>query len=486
MRFILVFGILLASTNTPAQDALGSFIEEKKIGSKTVEIKPGEAKPAAKTKLQVYDDPMGQLLLDKGIIDAKSVELIPPTGADKAKFRSEYEATIQDLKKKGQELFLNTELSSEVGLYSKPGHDEISCVLASNCKSLGLVKKQFPIKSMGEIEIIESMDEHLFPSYDAYIKVQYEETIEGRTNKKEGWVPADSLSAKELAPLYRHEKKPVVKDSIAAKKDPDCPPKTPGKTNEQQISKITGQAEAYAIALEKKFDEVFPLVGQCLMTKPNEQLNFKEKLTYDEKILPAVKAAAAKSKNPTPQQIIEIDAVARTLYAEMAGCYKKGLQYPMAVARIILNRKTYAERKNNGLFIRLDSPHDSAKLTGARAATEPSQFSTWLREINNKANPSLKHVMCPPSGKKDFYWKNNQVTEQEKSIWEQSVKIATEMTIYPEELIKRTPGLDNVHYFTSGGARIKGIDQKIQTSIEGRPLNLSSCINVFKNPPGGI
>lgn len=182
------------------------------------------------------------------------------------------------------------------------------------------------------------------------------------------------------------------------------------------------------------------------------------------------------------EDIVAIDALARTMYAEMGICYKNGLHYPMAVAKIALNR-TRAEGKLFSSYTN-EVPHaDKSDLT--KVLTTPSQFNAWIPKTSvivegrRLETSAFKQVLCPPiSGDKPFYT-GSKPNINEQNVWINSLRIATEAVLFSEEFKKRTVNIQGDHY--SSGLKQKkwhGMTKRYP-SIEGRKFSNEACMQIW-------
>lgn len=250
----------------------------------------------------------------------------------------------------------------------------------------------------------------------------------------------------------------------------------------KQFTPLTKSIENLSVA--QKSDQLSKIVGFCPLAPPTQKPTYAGKdNVYDHYILPGIK------KQPVPKirsesgdmmtqsQLIEIDALARTLYGEMAQCYKHGLQYPMAVAKMIQNRKVSNRDRE---FIK--PPHAAGKPKTAQIATTPTQFSMWHRTIAGKKNNPLHHGLCPPQKPGQPFWRSKSTPKQENDIWLNTVRIATEAVLHPKEFNRRTGEIKGFHYSSGMSANpnswMKKM-QQVQPTIEGRKIERNACLEVW-------
>lgn len=291
-------------------------------------------------------------------------------------------------------------------------------------------------------------------------------------------------------------------------------------------------------SIEKTANDLSPLVGDCVASKKNpittdqvDELRKKNKerkafnkqnkesieqnkteyLTpitfYDERGAPIIES---KSKtNPvqfqdtilSSDQIKEIDVVARTLYGEMASCVDDGIEYYMAVGKIMLNRLdliNYHEhreelaqadlnrkkpKKPEELKAKTDQLNNLEKKTEdekkqyvynyrnedkidlTHISLADDQFQCWNIVIyKNPKDESTKQYnlknltrsLCPAKSQTSEYWgkqfggKKQQIPNQaELNAWDNAVKVATNMVLDPKSFRQKTKNVVQTIY-TSG------------------------------------
>ncbi len=273
-----------------------------------------------------------------------------------------------------------------------------------------------------------------------------------------GYVDAAYLGFEKQAPLLQAEE--VI--------NPSCGLKSNSQGLENAKNFIEDQCK------EDTANIIKSKIGQCFsMASDTKKTNL-----YDDVILKTiqdVKPDGLKAEDGRPvtnADLVAIDSLARTMYGEMASCYKHGLEYPMAVARIALNRID-----NEKLFVR--GQHNQSKLPIAKVATSPTQFNVWLRKLNGDSNPSKEMALCPPRSPSQKLLNGRKPYAQELSIWNHTVRIATEAVLFPKGFKKKTEGVKDIYYYTSGMGKFYGMELQ-NRSIAGRKISKSSCVELWK------
>ncbi|MBC7465562.1 MAG: hypothetical protein H7256_06175 [Bdellovibrio sp.] len=316
---------------------------------------------------------------------------------------------------------------------------------------------------------------------EEYVEIEFEYTRKGADGKMyhqkgTGFIESEYIEKKETKSFYTAQNTKDLAPCAVKKSDPQSKIKEISNSLKDLAGSITN------LSLEKKADALANIVGFCPLkppTKPPGPFD-KNKNVYDQAILPTL----LKSKVPpirnednklmSRDEMIQIDTLARTLYGEMAICYRRGLQYPMAVAKIIMNRTENEDRKSE--FIA--GPHSDKAPPLTQICTSPTQFSMWLKKINSKANETLHHGLCPPLKPNEPFWGSDQASKFEADIWKNTMRIATEAILYPKKFKERTKEVDG-YFYTSGVGKFYKMTRHIP-SIEGKKIDRPACLEIWK------
>lgn len=295
----------------------------------------------------------------------------------------------------------------------------------------------------------------------------------------EGYIPKYALTSTKQAAIYANTTK---KTTPAAAKD--CPPthNDEGKKSAQNGNDIARMAKGQSVV--SAADEISKVVGKCLVSPPTSRpSNLPNSNVFDAWVVPKIKAQPVpklkneQNKAMTQADLINIDALARTLYGEMGGCFKRGLQYPMAVARVALNRldnEAKWQEFTGTNVTRTNQP--IPKL--AKLLTTPEKFNNWTGRTNNGP---LHQSLCPPTQAGKPFWNENSASKEEAAIWKNAVRIATEAVLYPNQFKSRSPGMKNVHFYTSGMGSYSN-SKRVHASVDGRSLANSDCVELWTDP----
>lgn len=323
------------------------------------------------------------------------------------------------------------------------------------------------------------------PMEISYTEVEFVYSRKGNNGENilqvgQGFIESDYLSSTPPRGFYSPAN-PV--------KDP-CPPdrKDPQATTKE----ISKSAEALATSIQNmsiadKAKQVSQHIGFCPLKPPTRlPSDIPEAKIYDTMIAQKLRSERPpavtneKGQSITAKEIIAIDSLARTMYGEMASCYKKGLQYPMTLARIALNRSESKGRLKE--FVK--PPQKDDKPSMAKVATSESQFLVWKkRKRDGTQNPSVHKALCPPANPEGQYWNKGKPSTMENDVWKNTVRIATEAVLHPTRFKERTKQV-NGFFYTSYLAKeqdkyfMKNMRREYP-DVEGRRVQ-DGCLEVWK------
>lgn len=333
------------------------------------------------------------------------------------------------------------------------------------------------------------------------VHVEYERpTINKTTGKSElvykqvdGWIEADRLRTKLYEPVYS-----TAANSLESKKPfPQlnnnknaCEKASCRKDQLQELSSVAKQIADKSksenqLNLDKLTNSILPMVGKCPLDgiPPKKRLSqWKDKNIYDQEVTPLINkipASAIKQSVKSKDHLVSIDVLARTIFSEMHGCFKAGIQYPMAVAKVVLNRKKLLDSKNTPEhFVHGQHPSNSTDIQ--KLVTAKAQFSVW--NYSGAQNPKDKTILmslCPTTVLNSTQnWKGSEPSSEDVDIWKKSVKIATEAVLFPDEFQNKTKNVKQL-YYTSGMSSYNGKKLATDAQILGRPINKQSCMSLW-------
>ncbi|MFP5519987.1 MAG: hypothetical protein ACLGGX_08795 [Bdellovibrionia bacterium] len=390
--------------------------------------------------------------------------------------------------------YLDIEDDQVVSIFNQPGHNwktcqetnkptncapgQTNCVTGKitygdSCKAVAWPDNKSKLKFISEPRVVPTYNHYKEEMVDeTYVKVEYdyEREVNGKTirQKGAGWIDMAYLRKDKLPPFFPDvkpsPKKPKCEDSNVRQKDPL-----------DELGAIAESATNQGIGSD--LDKIGDVVGACAVERKGAPVGGA--IPYDQHVMPLLeKAPVPDITKPdgsklTRQDLIDIDALARTMYGEMASCYKHGLHYPMTVAKIIHNRSQASSR--HGEFIR--GRHRAGKGTIAKTATSPSQFSVWYPRHGKKPNPSIYLAMCPPRKLGEKFWNGSKTPKFEHDIWKQTLKIAAETVMAPKTIKRRTNDLP-YFFYTSGMGKFFKMKQ-VKPTVEGRKVDKNACMEVW-------
>ena len=278
------------------------------------------------------------------------------------------------------------------------------------CNELAQLTNETPLRMTGQFRFAIQKDVDGDDVVVPFSEVEIENKLgNGEVQKTIGWIPHDLITYNNPISSYTRSAASKIASKVSSAwdsfgewcKPSQIKPKAPMTTtpNMKDIEAIAKKQAADEEILKNSkrktasyiAEALGPEIGKCMLNPPDKPPRlFTNEIPYDEFALPTMlKSKAPKGlkkpdgKEITTEEMIEIDSLARTIFAEMASCEPFGAQYPMAVARIIKNRGKAVEEnpKKAGEFIPLNDKHDSRKTLTSRAATSPVQFSCWNQKI---------------------------------------------------------------------------------------------------------
>lgn len=504
---------------------------------------------------------VGQLWAVRGT--DKGIQSLPEEFQEEAMSILQKYQELQKLKPTERKLNLDLEDGAVTSIFTKPGFfsAEECAADASNqakkskakpCASVGWPNNQSQITSTGNIEFRVEEDGEGNETLRTYTEVDFAYDRSGKKISGRGWVAQDLVSFEPVDPSYSEivaKKAGQVQSWLKEKWDKVCAPSTvssaqvssqPSRNNLNDIADVSKAAQNEVAAENKKrrtvagiATELSASIGKCVLKPPDKAPEkFSSSIVYDQFVLPSVKKLPLPNgilkENGQPlnrNDLIDIDALARTLYAEMASCTPIGAQYPMAVARVIRNREEAMQANQNYMqeFIRKNSEHDSRKTLLCKAATSPVLFSAWNQKIIDskalkaarkaevkalnkkgikgwdavkkarqtiqpdaekgsyyKTNDSgLLHTLCPPSDPKGICYTGAVPDKNSAIAWENTIRIAVEAVLFPKQFNAKTAELEGIKHYTSDRDRFYDFKQ-VNPSIEGRKISSSRCLNLWR------
>lgn len=340
-----------------------------------------------------------------------------------------------------------------------------------NCsEKIATINRSASIQITGaefKAKTIDPFDDSL--TEEIFVPVQYSfiENSNGAVKFKEGkgYLPKYLLSEKKLTAFYSAEEKDNSRMPAAAL---TAGPKTSSK-------------------VVKAANEIYEIVGECAVS-PATQLpkklpkkNIYDSLAYPRLVKHKVPALLNEKIEPmTMQDLVNIDALARTIYGEMGICFKKGLQYPIAAALVAVNR-----HDNKSRFKEWTSTQTKRGLATVpdltRILTTPEKFNNWMAKNGQKPNGPLHHSLCPPRFVNMPFWKSERASQDQVDIWKNAVRIATEAVLFPKKFKSRSPATRNINFYTSGMGQYYNFLQ-VFPFINDHPLEHFDCIEMWKEP----
>jgi hypothetical protein len=476
---------------------------------------------------------------------------------------------LQALKDR-QVFYMNIQGSSSQSLFSEPFQTDVNSCTTARCRVTSRVDNQFKLSPTGRVENKVKI-ENGQKSLEAWVEVRTA-TEDGEI--KTGWIALESLSTEKPSLMdnfwHDREKTPTHKlgaDSQWMQFTKACGAAwrqrtgqslfVPGIEDMHGLREKVLDAAKKPLSAQKVAEKLTGLAGVCTLNDPkNPQLSdfsgpedrpSAQHLSYDSSVLPKLMEsssalpATGKSESIISavnsldipgmnfQKFVEIDALARTLYAEMASCHDDGPEYLMAVARVIKNREE-AYLKSPEVFKHLifeeeKTIHWPGKSVATKIASSPIQFSAWNRHIidfealkkarqerieaemrnglsqveaekiaraelqaDRNANPprfykvnisGMAHTLCPPAHPNQIFHTGGKPSPEMQEIWRSALEVATESVMAPDQFKRKTQSLTGVLHYTSDRDQFASM-KPVEVQVQGKALNNSKCINFWK------
>lgn len=255
----------------------------------------------------------------------------------------------------------------------------------------------------------------------------------------------------------------------------DCDPKTPFD-NLPDLAEETA-----AVGSEQQLESILKYVGECHETKTTGDYHSTIVNGVAKKKVPLM-YKEMKQEDGSVQVVhanradwVAIDVLARTLYGEMASCFRKGQQYPESVAKVVLNRVDFKNAKPapGKRFIDPKSKTEHRNDI-TNAVFKDYQFSVWNRE-----DAARRMAMCPPSSADKNFWKGSKPDEVEQKIWKEAVRIASKAVLQGESFRKKNKDLKALYYTSNFELPKQHYKPITNASIGGKKIPMSRCVQLW-------
>lgn len=350
-------------------------------------------------------------------------------------------------------------------VYLSTLEDDLSRVAVYQCQNNFCTESQVQLMRSADIKITgqEFLAQTTDPFDDSktqevFVPVKFSHTSGSGT----GYLPLYLLSEKKLTAFYADEKEERM----------------PAGTSAKTVKK-SGSLKAAT--------QIYDLVGECPLKDPTVMVSkLPKENVFDSYIYARLKKQKVprlvneKMKAMTTDDLVNIDALARTIYGEMGRCFRKGLQYPIAAALVAVNRF-----ENTGRFKEWTDTKIKRKVASlpslTKIVTTPEKFNVWKAYQSGKINAPLHHSLCPARVTNQPFWKAKKASQAEVDIWKNAVRIATEAVMFPTRFKSRSPAMKNINFYTSGMGQYQDYLQ-VFPFVNDRPLENFACIEMWQEP----
>lgn len=235
---------------------------------------------------------------------------------------------------------------------------------------------------------------------------------------------------------------------------------------------------------DQQLDTVLAHVGACESMNTRDYKESIVKKLAAKKLPPLVKQQqtvnGTETVPATKADWVAIDVMARTLYAEMASCFKHGSHYPEAVAKIAVNRADFVQdpKMSARASIFIDTSDKNPLHNDlTKVFFRSGQFSVW-----NAGDPARRMTMCPPADAKKDFWAGHVPTPEESSIWKEAVRIASEAVLSGQSFRRQNKDMQSVYYNVNKDLSEQGYRRVRNASVGGDSLARGRCIQVWNHP----
>jgi hypothetical protein len=398
--------------------------------------------------------------------------------------------------------------TTPITAFSRPGFNYLSCNEQNQCEKMGWLRRNDTrvwqaMDSNGEpirrtVTTIDPTTGHEKQISYSQIVFSYRRDSVIKDNVS-AWVESQFISDEKIEPIYGAIRPPEPVPTTS-NLPCDCEP-APSKKNKESLNKIDKSKiqSTHSLDLEAAKSAIKNQVGQCPLSIPDKsELNMNAGLFYDNHVLPKLEQQKSQFpkrvqtsngiKNITWEDMVNIDALSRTVYGEMASCMRGSPVYGMAVARTALNRADVVSSGHpmRTVFQKPNQQTNANKPILTQVLMAPEQFSVWNhREAKKPNDNNILRVLCPPTkscqGPRCPNFKKTQASNEDYAIWDRSLQVATEAVLFEKEFKNKTSAVNNFYYTTNVQPQGDGY-QKVAPKIAGRTINSSECMWMWRSP----
>lgn len=397
-----------------------------------------------------------------------------------------------------EKVTFDLENQEKTTVYAVPGFDYYSCKMDNGCDPQN-DPIAWPDKN-SNVELVldksgKPVTAHVNGTKGEWFKVKTSYKREGKVKDVEGWIEGSYLNIPKPKPKLK-------------KPSPLCDDKSPGpeKSGHDILDKAK---ETHQDEIDKMANKISSKIGQCVIAdalplkKPKSDWTAERPL-YDQAILPTLKKQSALVEDGktviTNEQLIEIDMLSRTMYAEMAMCGHNHPEYLDIVARVVVNRADFdkkfrSEKKSPSEFSdesrHFDLKHREGETPLMGVLTSSRKFNPWdmyLRKgVFNQSGVS--QALCPPSSDEVFWGssarkKGDRVPSSERTVWNKILKVATEAILYQDHFKNRTRDLGDILLFQTQIYEKQNMSKfqnrpQVFRKVDGEKINNNYCAAIY-------
>lgn len=332
--------------------------------------------------------------------------------------------------------------------------------------------------------------------WQLFYQVEYSYKPDGHPQKTGvGWISAQDLrlvtSEEQAESPHLPGPVPYVGKAPVTGVEP-CAPDSLEVKEQRSIESVNDRVRNPTLA--DVIDDIAPHMGECALNANREFPDIQDgKAAFDQTMVPFWKGKKVSAeltgldgKPIDKKTLFEIDALARTIYGEMATtCLGRGEGYLMAVARVAVNRADYVDDGGKRWRLFVESKSDRDKGTVASVVGARAKFSVWNKYHMNEVgelgpNSRLLQVLCPASSTRHKAYMKRPGTAEEVKKWRKSLEIAAQAILDPKKFKERTKAVTQYFYTSGMGSRDKF--KRVKPKVEGKVLDRGRCIELWVGP----
>lgn len=399
-----------------------------------------------------------------------------------------------------QQLYLDLEPNQVMSVFSQPGFNYLTCTRALNCEAVGWPNKDAFVNYLGNAKSVSVKDPRTGAAIQKrFLFVDFSYTPFGESHSKsgQGWIDELYVSKSKQESAYGAEEETTSKKEY-------CPPKylNPKDKHADKALSLSNSVDLsrkladhiktdVKESIEKIVQQINGIVGKCI--DPKGIRDAHNQIVYDQLVIPELlKTDLTQLQKPdgtniSREELIEIDALSRTNYAEMATTCP--IEYVGASAKVAINRlATYMAAKDKGntgkMHEMIGKDHHPESPLLARILTEPSKYNNWdYNKISGDKLSNIRQSLCPPISPESKYFGGPKAPKPFVGPWLNSLRVAIEAILFGTHFGSgKRAGHVKSSFYSSAVDMAKMKEDNTVVSVFGRTLKDKNCIRLWKDP----